>query len=133
MDLRNTFRYLGVPIAAPTMMFGDNETVVNTASIPHSKIMKRHNALSYHKTREAIAAKIVRFHHMPGEHNPADILSKHWDYSSVWSQLQPLLFWRGDTAAIVHAEKKKSEVDNEGSDNEAFSPTTQGSRDSAQS
>ena len=30
--------------------------------------------------------------------NPADILSKHWDYASVWSQLKPLLFWIGDTA-----------------------------------
>ena len=38
MDLRNTLRYLGVPIEGASMMFGDNETVVNTASVPHSKI-----------------------------------------------------------------------------------------------
>ena len=87
------------------MMFGDNETVVNTASIPHSKIMKRHNALSYHKTREAIAAGILRFNHMPGADNPADILSKHWDYPSVWPQLKPLLFWRGDTKSSEEAPK----------------------------
>ena len=132
IDLRTTFRYLGVPVASETMMFGDNETVVNTASVPHSKLMKRHNALSYHRTREAIAAGILRFHHMPGANNPADILSKHWDYASVWSQLRPLLFWRGDTAAIAEKTQlpKKSSVANEGSANEPFSPTTQRNGDS---
>ena len=82
-------------------MFGDNETVVNTASIPHSKLHKRHNALSYHRTREAIAAGILRFHFVRGKTNPADILSKHWDYASVWPQLRPLLFWEGDTADLA--------------------------------
>jgi hypothetical protein len=57
IDLRNTLRYLGVPIRGTSMMlFGDNEIVVNTASIPYSKLHKRHVALSYHRVREAIAA-----------------------------------------------------------------------------
>ena len=119
MDLRNTFRYLGVLIDEPTMMFGDNETVVNTASVPHSKIMKRHNALSYHRTREAIAAKIIQFHHIPGAENPADILSKHWDYISVWSQLRPLLFWKFEST-----NDDKPKVAAEGSDNVTSAPTT---------
>ena len=100
IDLRNTFRYLGVPVHGASMMFGDNESVVNTASVPHSKLGKRHNILSYHRTREAIAAGITRFHWLKGDTNPADILSKHWDYASIWSQLRPLLFWDGDTADI---------------------------------
>jgi hypothetical protein len=37
---------------------------------------------------------------MPGKTNPADILSKHWGYTNVWSTLQPFLFWEGDTASI---------------------------------
>ena len=100
IDLRNTFRYLGVPVHGPSFVFGDNESVVNTASVPHSKLGKRHNILSYHRTREAIAAGIIRFHWLKGNSNPADILSKHWDYASIWSQLRPLLFWDGDTADI---------------------------------
>ena len=120
IDLRNTFRYLGVPIDTPTMMFGDNETVVNTASVPHSKIMKRHNALSYHRTREAIAAKILQFHHIPGADNPADILSKHWDYPSIWSQLRPLLFWKFEVHSV-----DKLKVATEGSESEASAPTTE--------
>ena len=100
-DLRTTFRYLGVPIEGPQMMFGDNETVVNTASVPQSKLQKHHNALSYHKVREAIAAGMIRFHHIPGATNPADILSKHWDYSTIWPVLKPILFHEGDTAELI--------------------------------
>jgi hypothetical protein len=95
IDLRNALRHLGVPIDGPTMMFGDNETVVKGSSIPHIKLHKRHNALSYHRVRHAQAAGIIRVHHIPGSVNPADILSKHWDYSTIWPILRPLLFWQG--------------------------------------
>ena len=108
IDLRTTLRYLGVPIDGATMMFGDNETVVNTASVPHSRLNKRHNALSYHRTREAIAAGIPRFFHVRGDTNPADVVSKHWAYPNVWSQLQPLLFWMGDTADLIKPEPKEA-------------------------
>ena len=81
-------------------MFGNNETIVNTASMPHGRLHKRHNALAFHKTRWGIAARVAWFHHVRGDTNPADILSKHWDYASVWSQLKPLLFWIGDTADL---------------------------------
>jgi hypothetical protein len=37
------------------------------------------------------------FTHIPGENNPADILSKHWGYSSVWHMLKALLFISGET------------------------------------
>jgi Reverse transcriptase (RNA-dependent DNA polymerase) len=46
IDLHNTLRYLGVPVRGVSMMFGDNETVVNTASVPHARLLKRHVALS---------------------------------------------------------------------------------------
>ena len=101
IDIRTTLRYLGVPIVGPSYVFGDNETVVNSALVLHSRLLKRHNALSYHRVRAAIAAGFIRMYHIPGTTNPADILSKHWDYPSVWPQLRPLLFWRGDTAQLL--------------------------------
>jgi hypothetical protein len=129
IDLRTTLRYLGVPIETATMMFGDNETVVNTASVPHSKLHKRHNALSYHKTREAIAAGIIRFYHIAGSTNPADILSKHWDMPSVWAMLKPLLFWRGSEAPSTKDSDKTGKngpsLDTEGSESVPVSRTTQ--------
>ena len=97
MDLRTTLRYLGVPIRGKSWMFGDNESVVNSSMRPHAKLHKRHNALSFHRVREAIVAGIVSFYHIDGPENPADILSKHWGYQQVWPLLKPLLFTYGDT------------------------------------
>jgi hypothetical protein len=100
IDLRISLRYLGVPIRDRSFMFGDNKSMVDSASIPHSKLHKRHNALSFHRVREAIAAKYISLYHLSGEFNPADILTKHWGYQQIWRLLQPLLFYQGDTAEL---------------------------------
>ena len=88
-------------------MFGCNKSAVNTASLPHGKLTKRHMALSFHRTRHAIAAGLVRFHFLRGETNPADILSEHWDYATVKNRLRALLFWEGDTAEMEEFDAKK--------------------------
>lgn len=105
VDLRTTLRYLGVNIHNKAYMFGDNESMVVSCKFPHSKLHKRHNALSFHRVREAVASGMLSLHHMPGKLNPADILSKHWAYSKVWPMLQPLLFWSGDTL-LCHEDTK---------------------------
>ena len=105
IDLRTTLRYLGVPVRKKAYMFGDNESVVGSATTPHAKLHKRHNALSFHRVREAISAKIIAFHHIKSEANPADILSKHWGYQQIWQVLQPILFWKGDTADLIGLQK----------------------------
>jgi hypothetical protein len=102
IDLRNTLRYLGVPVRDKSFMFGDNKSVVDSSMQIHSKLHKRHTILSYHRVRETIASGMVGFYFIPGEHNPADILSKHWGYSQVWTQLKTLLFWHGDTEDILN-------------------------------
>jgi hypothetical protein len=100
IDLRITLRYLGVPVHEKGYMFGDNKSVVDSATTPHAKLHKRHTALSFHRVREAIASKFVGFYFLPGADNPADILSKHWAYSATWQMLQCLIFWPGDTMNI---------------------------------
>jgi hypothetical protein len=97
IGLRTTLRYLRVPIKGKAYMFGDNQSVITSSTIPHSRLSKRHNALSYHRVREAIAAKILNFIHILGEKNPADILSKQCGYPQLWPHVQPLLFWSGMT------------------------------------
>ena len=94
----------GVPLRDTSYMFRDNKTVVDSGSLPHAKLHKRHTMLSYHCIHEAIASGMVKFFHIPGEINPADILSKHWGHQQIWKQLQPLLFWKGDTRKLF--EKK---------------------------
>jgi hypothetical protein len=45
--------------------------------------------LSFHCVREAIASGIVGYFYIPGDINPADILSKHWGYSQIRERLKP--------------------------------------------
>ena len=99
MDLRYTLMYLGVRVRSKSYMFGDNKSVVDSSTIPHSKLHKRHTALSFHRVREAIASNMLEFYHIDGGDNPADILSKHWGYNQVWKNiLRPLLHFPGNTA-----------------------------------
>lgn len=95
MDLRTTLRYLGVPIER-SYMFGDNESVVKSSTILDSVLSKRHNALSFHRVREAIASDLLRFFYMKGTTNPADCLTKHAGCQEFMPTLRPLLFWQGD-------------------------------------
>ena len=104
MALRLTLRYLGVPIHGATRLFGDNQSVVTSGTVPHSQLSKRHHGLSYHYTREAIASGAISFQHIPGDINPADVLSKHWGHAQVWHLLRPILFWKGNTADLLTLE-----------------------------
>jgi len=81
-------------------MFGDNKSVVDSSTQLYAKLHKRHNMLSFHRVREAIASGMVIFQFINGDINPADILSKHWGYAQVRDRLRALLFWDGDTANI---------------------------------
>jgi hypothetical protein len=98
---------LGVAIKGSSRRFGDNGSVVTGGSVPHLPLKKRHHALSYHYTLEAVASKVVDFQFIPGHLNPADILSKHWGYQQVRaSALRPMLFWTGDTSALFEGYKQ---------------------------
>lgn len=124
IDLRTTLRYLGVPIKGKSYMFGDNQSVINNATIPHSALKKRHNALSYHRVREAIAAHILTFLKIDGKKNPSDVLSKHCGYIDAWPLIKPLLFWRGDTAYILYNDEVRPK--GECQDSNSISPKSDG-------
>ena len=96
-----TLLYLGVPLEGIPILLGDNKSVVDSGTLPHHQLHKRHLMLSYHFVRESIAAGVLRFAHVRGQTNPADILSKHWAYQAVWPLLRPVLFWRGDTMQLA--------------------------------
>ena len=111
IDIRTTLRYLGVPVKKATYLFGDNQSVVTSSTLPHSGLNKRHNALSYHRVREAIAAKILRFFHIDGNKNPADVLSKHCGHVQMWPLIKPLLFWRGEMECVAEMKKKEDGIE----------------------
>ena len=61
INLWYALMYLGVPIRSKSYMFGDNKSVVDSASIPASTLSKKLTLASYHRLREAIAAGYLQF------------------------------------------------------------------------
>jgi ABC-type molybdenum transport system ATPase subunit/photorepair protein PhrA len=75
IELQNILRFLGVSFREKSYMFGDNKSVVYSSMQLNAKLRKH---AVFHHVREAIAAGIFGFYFIPGDDNPADILSKHW-------------------------------------------------------
>ena len=76
VELCYKLRMLGVPVKGSTLLFGDNESMVNQVTKPHSTLKKRHLANCYHRVREAVANKIVSIVHCASEWNLADMGTK---------------------------------------------------------
>lgn len=74
--LRYKLRMLGIPIEGSTSVFCDNNSVVVNSSSPESVLKKKHNAISYHRVREAQAAGTIRIAFENGVTNLADIFTK---------------------------------------------------------
>jgi hypothetical protein len=100
MDLRYTLRMMGVPLDGKAYMFGDNQSVITSGTIPHSSLNKRHNALAYHHVREAIASDVIWFFHISGKINPAKILTKFLGHVTFSPLIKPFLFWQGQPSQI---------------------------------
>ena len=47
---------MGVELDESTAIYCDNETVVKSTTAPESTLKKKHNAICYHRAREAQAA-----------------------------------------------------------------------------
>ena len=69
-------RMFGIPINGPANVFCDNKSVVTNSSIPDSTLKKKHNAIAYHRVREAVAAGTLRITKVDSKRNNADLLTK---------------------------------------------------------
>jgi hypothetical protein len=57
-------------------MLGDNMSVVLNTTVPSSVLKNNNNAIAYHRVREAIAARIIRFTCIKIEENFSDVFTK---------------------------------------------------------
>ena len=65
-----------MPIKGPADIFCDNEAVTNAASKPETTLAKKHNAVAFHKVREAVATNMCRVAWEHTSNNIADLLTK---------------------------------------------------------
>ena len=94
------------------LLFGDNRSVVTSATLPHSTLTKRHNILAFHRVREAITAILMAFYWIQSAFNLSDMLSKHWDHPAVYPMILKLLITRGNITLIPReaAQEKEKEI-----------------------
>ena len=67
---------MGIPIDGSASVFCDNISVVMTTTCPESTLKEKHNAIAYHRVREAVASGIICITKEPTETNLADMLTK---------------------------------------------------------
>ena len=95
-----------------SFLFGDNRSVVTSATLPHSTLTKRHNILAFHRVREAIAAKLMAFYWIQSAYNLSDMLSKHLDHPTVYPMILKLLITRGNITLIPKEATQEKEKEN---------------------
>jgi hypothetical protein len=61
LEVSYMLRSLGVAFDGPALMLGDNTSLVLNTTVPSSVLKKKHNAIAYHRVKESIAARIMRF------------------------------------------------------------------------
>ena len=88
-DINLWFRASG---CKDSLMFGDNKSVIMNMTLPSSTLKKKHNAITYHRVREAVAAGIINLVHIPGIENIADVLTKPLGPQEHMRLVHPILF-----------------------------------------
>jgi Reverse transcriptase (RNA-dependent DNA polymerase) len=74
--LRYKLRMFGIPVTDACDVFCDNQAVVFNSSIPQSTLAKKHNAICFHRVREAVASGMIRVAKVQSEFNLADGFTK---------------------------------------------------------
>ena len=74
--LRYKLRMMGIPVDAPTYIFGDNQSVLNNTTLPDSILKKKSQSICYHFVREGVARNEWRTTYVNTHENPADLLTK---------------------------------------------------------
>lgn len=101
MDLRYTLCMLCVPLLGASWFFGDNKGMFQSSSIPHLKLSKQWNALSYHRVREAVVTKSIIFLHIDGRKNVSDILTKSLRSNDRRNFVTAIMDFKGDTLSYL--------------------------------
>jgi hypothetical protein len=75
--LQYKLRMMGIPIAGPTYIYGDNTmSVIHNTQRPELTLNKKSSSICYHYMRESVAMGESLTGHIRSEDNPADLCTK---------------------------------------------------------
>lgn len=67
---------MSIPLEMPTRVFGDNQSVLANASMPHSTLKKKLSSIAFHFVREGVAKNEWLATHLNTNLNPTDTCAK---------------------------------------------------------
>ena len=97
IEFRYIFRMLGSEIDGPVRLLGDNRGMIQNCSLMSSQLKKKHNAIAFHRIREAVACGIIALGHVRSENNLADICTKGLSGVKLHSIAKRILFRSTDS------------------------------------
>ncbi len=74
--IRYKLRMMGVPIAGPSYVYGDNMSVIHNTQQPESTLKKKNLFICYHAVRKAVAMGDILTSHVRTENNFSDFMMK---------------------------------------------------------
>jgi hypothetical protein len=74
--IRYKLRMMGVPIAGPTYVYGDNMSVIHNTQWPESTLKKKNLSICYHAVHEAVAMGEILTSHVQTKNNFSDFMTK---------------------------------------------------------
>ena len=92
LEYHTMLRLMGANVEKTSLLLGDNKSIVLNSTVPSSVLKKKHCALSYHKVREMISCKVIKFTHIDSSQNYSDILTKALPKARFRRLIEPLLF-----------------------------------------
>lgn len=94
-------RYLGVEVLKQDYVWGDNDSMIRSATVPDSELHMRHSILSFHSVQSMIESGYINLQHIKSEYNLADIITKYWGYQGTYHDLiEPVFHHARNTAAL---------------------------------
>ena len=105
MNICYCLQCLGVNIPAdgtcPTKVFGDNLSVIQSASNPGHDLNKKHVAISCHVVREAVAAGIIEPYWIQSENNMSDVMTKQLPWGPFTRHMK-YIYWKPNWHLRTH-------------------------------
>ncbi len=84
--IRYKLHMVGVPIAGPTYVYGDNMSVIHNTQRPDSTFKKKNLSICYHAVHEAVVMGEILTSHVQTENNFSDFMTKV-TYGQKWCHL----------------------------------------------